>query len=149
MLRPGFPAPSGLTNDAFAAVPLSAANVELDYAAYMASPDVIQVHSDGRWPVEGFTLEQDREMVAIHEADHNARRSFAFLLPHSHRNQAVGCLYLNPFRDYLQRAGADARTLQAFPAASATVTFWVRQDLQQTRLAGLVVAGSASEVRNY
>ena len=55
--------PAGLVHPAFVAVPLSTANVELDYAAYMASPAVIRVHSDGRWPVDEFTLEQDRSHV--------------------------------------------------------------------------------------
>lgn len=140
MLRPGCAAPSGLTHEAFTAVPLSSANVDLDYAAYMASPDVIRIHSDRRWPVDGFTAEQDRELVAIHEADHNAGRAFTFLLHHPHRSESVGCLYLNPFHDYLERAGADAETLRVFPEASAMVTFWIRQDLQQAGLAGLVAA---------
>ena len=38
------------------AVPLTIDVAALDYASYMASPDVIRIHSDGRWPVDRFTL---------------------------------------------------------------------------------------------
>ena len=80
MLGSSASVPSGLVHPAFVAVPLTPANVELDYAAYMASPAVIRVHSDGRWPVDGFTLEDDRSQAAAHHAEHQARRAFTFLL---------------------------------------------------------------------
>jgi hypothetical protein len=97
--------PSGLVHPAFVAVPLSIANVELDYAAYMASPDVIRVHSDGRWAVDGFTLEDDRNQAAAHHAEHQARRAFTFLLLDPTKSQSLGCVYVNPLRAYLRRAG--------------------------------------------
>jgi hypothetical protein len=50
-------------------------------------------------------------------------------------------LYLNPLGDYLRRAGAGQETLSCFRADSAMVTFWIRQDHQDTRLAGTVVEG--------
>jgi hypothetical protein len=126
--------PSGLVHPAFAAVPLSIANVELDYAAYMASPAVIRVHSDGRWPVDGFTLEEDRSQAAAHHAEHQARRAFTFLLLDPSQSQSLGCVYLNPLREYLRRAGADRATIDAMPEASGMVTFWIRQDQQDTGL---------------
>lgn len=111
--------PQELLHDAFTATPLTAELVDLDYAAYLASPDVIRVHSDGRWPVDGFTREQDAAQTARHEADHQARTSFTFLLLDPTRSTALGCLYLNPLR-------ADDRTPR--------VTFWIRQDRQDTDL---------------
>ncbi len=131
VLRPGCVPPAGLVAEAVTAVPLSAANVDLDYAAYMASPDIIGTHSDGRWPVDGFTLEQDAKEVAVHEADHAAGVAFTFLLGDPHCRQSVGCLYLRPLHPYLDRAGATASTRRAFPDASALVTFWLRQDRQE------------------
>ena len=47
--------------------PLTTATAALDYVSYMASPNVIQTHSDGRWPVQGFTFWEDLELVAQHE----------------------------------------------------------------------------------
>jgi hypothetical protein len=130
--------PAGLVHPAFVAVPLSTANVELDYAAYMASPAVIRVHSDGRWPVDEFTLEQDRSQAAAHHAAHQARRAFTFLLLDPSQSQSLGCFYLNPLREYVRRAGASAKTLDAIPRASGMATFWIRQDLQDTGLTDVV-----------
>jgi hypothetical protein len=89
VLSSGAPMPSGLVHPAFAAVPLSPANVHLDFAAYMASPAVIRVHSDGRWPIDGFTLEDDESQAAAHYAAHQARRAFTFLLLDPSRSQSL------------------------------------------------------------
>jgi len=134
MLNSGAAVPSGLTHSAFLARPLISEDAELDYACYMASLDVIRVHSAGNWPVEGFTLEENRRLVAIHEADHRARRAFAFLLCDTAGRQAVGGLYLNPLHEYLERVGGSPSLRDGFPAATAMVSFWVRQDLQHTEL---------------
>lgn len=139
MLDPMAPVPLGLRHERFVAAPLTAATAALDYASYMASPDVIRVHSDGRWPVEGFTFAEDLELVAQHEADHENRRAFAFVLLVPSLTEALGCLYVNPFREYLQRAGADPQLLESTPSASAMVTFWLRQSQQDTGLADVVV----------
>lgn len=61
--------PFELTHSRFVVTPLTTDVAALDYAAYMASPDVIRVHSSGRWPVEGFTFSDDLELVAKHQAD--------------------------------------------------------------------------------
>jgi hypothetical protein len=52
---------------------------------------------------------------------------------------------MNPLREYLQRAGADPRLLDAVPSGSAMVTFWLRQDQQDTGLADVV----AEAVNNW
>lgn len=139
MLDATAPVPAGLRHERFVATPLTATTAALDYASYMASPDVIRVHSDGRWPVEEFTFAEDLELVAQHEADHEDRRAFAFVLLDPSLTEALGCLYVNPFREYLQRAGADPQLLESTPAASAMVTFWLRQSQQDTGLADVVV----------
>jgi len=140
MLNSGATPPFALTHAAFLARPLMTENVELDYACYMASPDVIRVHSGGRWRAEGFTLEENRRLVAVHEADHRARRAFTFFLLDTAGREPVGCLYLNPLHGYLRGVGAPAWLRDRFGEASAMVSMWVRQDLQQTDLAKQVVA---------
>ncbi|MGD9958599.1 hypothetical protein [Nocardioides sp.] len=130
MLNARTRAPHGLVRTAFIATPLTTDLVEPDYNAYMASPEVIGAHSDGRWPIDGFTLDDNRALVAIHQADHEAGRAFTYLLMNPTRTQSLGCLYLNPLRDYLVRVGAAPETLQQFPAESAMVTFWLRQDME-------------------
>ena len=126
--------PVELQHPRFTATPLTADVAALDYAAYMASPDVIRAHSDGRWPLEGFTLSDDLELVAQHQADHASRRAFTFVLLAPSRAEALGCVYLNPLLDYLHRAGAATKLLDRVPGSSAMVSFWIRQDLLDTGL---------------
>ena len=130
--------PRELVVEQFVATPLTAATAALDHAAYVASPDVIRVHSDGRWPVAEFTLEDDAALVAQHQSDHEAGRAFTFVLLTPSRDEALGCLYLNPLHDVLRRGRAEAHVVDAFPAASAMVTSWIRQDRQDTGLAAVV-----------
>ena len=133
------PLPTGLRHERFVAVPLTSATAALDYSAYVASPDVIRTHSDGRWPVEGFTLADDLELVAVHEDEHRRRRAFTFVLLTPSETEALGCLYLNPLRDYLVRTGAPRQVIDGTPRDSAMVTFWLRQDHRTTGLADDVV----------
>jgi Acetyltransferase (GNAT) domain len=130
MLGKNASVPLTLLHEAFVATPLTTDLVALDYAAYMASPEVIRVHSDGRWPVDGFSLEENRKLVAKHQADHESHRAFAFLLLDPSGDESLGCLYLNPLHAYLRRVEADVETLTRFPAGSAMVTFWLRHDHQ-------------------
>jgi RimJ/RimL family protein N-acetyltransferase len=133
------PVPDELLHHRFIATPLTVDVAELDYASYMASPQVIRTHSDGRWPVERFTFAEDLELIARHQADHEHHRSFAFVLLTPSRAEALGCVYLNPLHEYLRHADAPAESLQTIPRASAMVTFWLRQDQQRTDLAKDVV----------
>lgn len=113
MLDAHAPVPSRLPHSLFVATPLTTEVAALDYASYMASPEVIRVHSDGRWPVDGFTLSDDLELVAQHQADHESHRGFTFVLLAPSQTEALGCLYLNPLREYLQHAGAAPELLDA------------------------------------
>ncbi|MBZ5740166.1 hypothetical protein [Nocardioides mangrovi] len=118
--------PGELRHPRFVAVPLNEETAALDFAAYSASPDVIRVHSDGRWPVD-LDEAADLDQVRDHWADHQARRAFTFTLLTPARDAGLGCLYLNPLRDYLGRASATGETVDELPTASAMVTFWPRQ----------------------
>jgi hypothetical protein len=131
--------PAGLHHERFVATPLTTDVAALDYESYMASPDVIRVHSDGRWPVEDFTLEEDLTLVAKHQADHESRRAFTFLILTPSLSEGLGCLYVNPLQEYLERAGADRQLLHGVPPDTAMVTFWLRQDRQHTGLADVFV----------
>jgi hypothetical protein len=125
MLRNSSEVPQQLIHPDFTAKPLTSSNFELDYAAYMASTDVIQPHSDGRWPVDGFTLDEDRELVDTHEADHKAGRAFTFVLLDPDEREALGCLYLNPLAEYLDRVDAPSPVRERYGRA-AMVTFWLK-----------------------
>lgn len=131
--------PTGLRHERFVMTPLTTDTAALDYACYMASPDVIRTHSDGRWPLEGFSLSDDLELVAQHEDDHVRRRAFTFVLLTPSGTEALGCVYLNPLREYLSRAEAPSHLVDRTPPDTAMVTFWLRQDQQDTGLPEVVV----------
>jgi len=131
--------PTGLRHERFVVAPLTTTTAALDYAAYMASPDVIRAHSGGRWPVEGFTFSDELELVAKHEEDHKSRHAFTFVLLTPSETEALGCLYMNPLRSYLLRVEAPRHLVDETPLDSAMVTFWLRQDQQDTGLAEVVV----------
>lgn len=105
----------------------------------MASPDVIRVHSDGRWPVEEFTFADNLALVRRHMDDHEQGLAFAFTLMDPTEVESLGCLYANPMRDYLERVNAPTDFVSQFTNRSAMVTFWLRQDQQDTDLAEVVV----------
>ena len=148
MLEDGVEVPAELRCARFVATPLTGELAARDYAAYLASPEVIAVHSDGRWPVAGFTLTEDLDLVARHASDHAARRAFTFVLLDPSSTDALGCLYLNPLRDYLQRAAAGPDLLGSVGPSAAMVTFWLRQDQQDTGLAEVVVEAVGSWLRD-
>ncbi len=131
--------PAGLRHERFVVTPLTTDVAALDHASYVASPDVIRVHSDGRWPVEDFTLAEDLRLVAEHQADHESRSAFTFVLLAPSLSEALGCLYLNPLHEYLRRAGAERELIDAVPPDVVMVTFWLRQDQQHTDLADVLV----------
>lgn len=131
--------PTGLRHERFVMTPLTTDTAALDYACYMASPDVIRTHSDGRWPLEGFSFSDDLELVAQHEDDHVRRRAFTFVLRTPSGTEALGCVYLNPLREYLSRAEAPSHLVDRTLPDTAMVTFWLRQDQQDTGLPEVVV----------
>lgn len=134
LLDPDATIPVELTHPRFLAVPLTTDLATLDYTAYMASPEVIRVHSHGRWPVAGFSLARHLALVARHQADHESGRALTFVLLTPSKSEALGCVYLNPLRAYLRRVQADERVVDHFPQDTAMVTFWVRQDQLETGL---------------
>jgi hypothetical protein len=88
--------------------------------------------------VRRFTLEENRRQAAAHHAAHEARRAFTFLLLDPSRSESLGCLYLDPLREYLKQVGATAVTLGANPPTSAMVTYWIRQDQENAGLPEVV-----------
>jgi RimJ/RimL family protein N-acetyltransferase len=126
------PIPAELRTDLFLVRPLRASDAELDYEAYMSSPETIAIHSGGRWPMEGFTVAEDRRLAEQHERDHHARRNFAFIVMTPAGDKSLGCVYVLPLSPYLQRIGADEAVAVGVGAGAAMVTFWLRQGYEDT-----------------
>jgi RimJ/RimL family protein N-acetyltransferase len=132
--------PQTLDTSTFSLRQLDTSQAAIDYAAYMASPDVIRWHSGGRWSVDGFTLDQEQEQLAMHEERHRARQDFAFILLTPDQKHGLGCVYMLPLLPFLRRAATSAALLAQATETSAMITFWLRQARLGTRLAQQVVA---------
>lgn len=139
------PVPDRLMHPSFVLRPLDVAAAELDYDAYTNSPDVIAVHSGGRWQVEGYTLADETRELAQHEQRHHDRQDFAFIILAPAQQVALGCVYLLPLLRYTN-VPDDVRGRVS--DASAIVTFWIRQSHQGTPLPHEVVAAVDTWLRN-
>jgi hypothetical protein len=116
--------PETLRKEEFLVRPLRATDVELDYDAVMTSRAELLLRSDGRWPREGFTLEENLADLVRHEQEHHDRVAFTYTVMNLTETECLGCLYINPLKGLLQRVGI---TAEHIPDDSAYVTFWVRQ----------------------
>jgi hypothetical protein len=125
--------PDTLRAATFLARPLRVTDTARDYAAYMASLAVIRIHGGGRWATDDFTVAEEGELIARRERDHLARRNFTFTLLTPDQTRCVGCLYVLPLRPFLQRVHAGGAA-PATTDATAMLTFWVRQEEQETDL---------------
>ncbi|GHO71830.1 hypothetical protein KSC_107220 [Ktedonobacter sp. SOSP1-52] len=116
--------PETLWAEEFLVRPLRAVDVELDYEAVITSRAELLLKSGGRWPREGFTLEENLADLIRHEQEHHDRIAFTYTVMNPAETECLGCLYINPLERLLQRVGIFVEYL---PENSAYVTFWVRQ----------------------
>jgi hypothetical protein len=116
--------PETLRTEEFLVRPLKATDVELDYDAVITSRAQLLLHSDGRWPRERFTLEENLADLVRHEREHLDRVAFTCTVMNPTETECLGCIYIHPLRRLLQRAGI---SVEHVPDASAYVTFWIRQ----------------------
>lgn len=108
-------------------VPLSSDLLDLDLAAYHASPQTIQAHSAGRWPSTLGPAEA-RRLMAIHEAEHVAGTAYASAVLDRDGEHEFGCVYLRPLGEFLGRTGTRLHTDGIDPERCAIVTFWLIDD---------------------
>jgi hypothetical protein len=135
--------PAGLETTSFVLRMLRASDVELDYAAVLASRESLLLRSAGRWPREGFTLAENLIDLQRHEREHVARIAFTFTMMNPAETECLGCVYIKPLASLLQRFDATPDTIATVPTPAAYVTFWVRPeygavDLDEQLLAALI-----------
>lgn len=109
-------------------VPLTRELAVLDTVAYLSSPRAIGSHSAGRWPMDGFTLEQNLALIAHHEAEHRAGDAFAYAILDPRGDQEWGCVYLRPLAPYLERTATCLALPEATVRSAAIATFWLIDD---------------------
>lgn len=123
------PVPAELRTGEFLLRMLRATDVALDYDAVIASRDTLLVRSSGRWPREGFTIEENLADLEGHEADHHKRTAFTYTVMTPDETLCLGCVYINPLGEMLQRLGASEGDRHRAADYEAVVSFWVRPSL--------------------
>jgi RimJ/RimL family protein N-acetyltransferase len=116
--------PESLRLEEFLVRPLKATDVELDYDAVITSRAELLLHSEGRWPREGFALEENLADLIRHEREHLDRVAFTYTVMNPAETECLGCIYIHPLRRLLQGAGV---SVEHMPDESAYITFWVRR----------------------
>lgn len=86
--------PTQLATEGFLVRPLLASDVENDYQAVLASRERNLRMSNGRWPKEGFTLEENLEDLKTHEKEHIERKTFTFTVMDPEDKTCLGCIYI-------------------------------------------------------
>jgi len=131
------PVPDILRTNEMLIRPLRASDVMLDYDAVISSRAELWLRSGGTWPREGFTIEENLADLQQHEREHQERLAFTYTIMNPNETECLGCIYITPLAQRLERAAAsleqnpEARAfLQSaaqISASDAVVTFWVRQ----------------------
>ncbi len=106
---------------------LRVSDVDLDYDAVIVSRAILWLRSDGRWPREGFTRQENLADLEEHEAEHRERAAFTYTVMNPTETECLGCVYIIPFARLLERAGADDQIKATVREDEAAVSFWVRQ----------------------
>lgn len=135
------PIPTELRTDAFLLRPLRASDAALDYAAVMASRDLLHLRSGGSWPRDGFTLDENRADLEEHERDFRERAGFTYTVMNPDESECLGCVYVYPLARILARAGSPHA--EGINPDAAEASFWVRpaciaRDLDWRLLAALL-----------
>ncbi len=124
---PNAPIPAGLTTDEFILEPLTTDHVQLDHAALMESVAMLRTWAGGDWPTHEFTVAQNYEDLARHQAEHEERVAFTFTVLTPDRSRCIGCIYLDDLANVLAFAGADPAQIAGVPDGSVAVRFWATQ----------------------
>lgn len=119
--------PEFLRTAEFLVRPLRATDVELDYDAVISSRAELWLRNAGRWPREGFTLEENLADLVQHEREHLARTAFTYTVMNPTETECLGCIYINPLESLLKRLGESTEEPVEIGNYEARATFWVRQ----------------------
>ncbi len=119
--------PEVLKTDDFLVRTLRATDVERDYDAVISSRAELWLRNGGKWPREGFTLEENLADLLKHEREHLERKAFTYTVMNLAETECLGCIYLNELEPLLQRFGDRAEEPVEIENYAAWSTFWVRQ----------------------
>ena len=133
MKRPAFypptvAPPTAYRNEEFVLCPLRTSHVELDYAALMASKEMLRRWAGSGWPADNFDLEANLIDLAEHQKEHEAGVAYTFTMLNPAGDECLGCIYIEPLLRYLELGGEIIPVYETTVADyEAVVRFWVKQ----------------------
>ena len=66
--------------------------------------------------------------MAVHEAEHVDGTAYAYAVLDHDGERELGCVYLRPLGEYLERTGTHVHDSRIDPERTAIVTFWLIDD---------------------
>jgi RimJ/RimL family protein N-acetyltransferase len=116
---PNFEVPRSYETEFFRLRTLTKADVDKDYEAVMASAEVLRAMFGNGWPSQDFSHSENLEDLAEHEQEFEDRIAFAYTVRSLDEQQCLGCVYINPPRDY---------------PTNARIYLWARPDTHEQGL---------------
>jgi RimJ/RimL family protein N-acetyltransferase len=118
--------PERLMTKEFLIRPLSTTDVELDYKAVIANRENLLKRTNGRWPKEGFTTEENLQDLEYHEEQHHKRTEFTFTIMNVDETKCLGCIYIHPLKEELKKYVNESQLNDLnIKDYEAWMTFWV------------------------
>ena len=139
------PAPRSFKTSRLLVRPLMASDAEADFAALMESREDVRRSSQSSWPADDFTIEQNRNDLARHQAEHEAGDAFTYTVMDPEEMSCLGCIYMVPLPFHLMRVGAADELVESAAWDAAAVYFWVRSP----RLPSGLEAELLREIRDW
>jgi hypothetical protein len=132
--------PERLKSDVFILRPLRATDVKLDYQAVIASRAKLLKRTAGRWPKEGFTIQENLSDLEYHEQQHQERNEFTFTIMNVSESECLGCIYIYPLAKSLKTSvGMNDIASLNISDYEAWLTFWVTPNAVEQQLDRQVV----------
>jgi hypothetical protein len=129
------PVPAGLRSARLELRMLRAEDVDRDLEAVEASREALLRRSGGRWPRPGFGWRDNLADLVVHQIEHLRRQAFTYTVMAPGGGLCLGCLYLRPLAEQLERlVGAPPEVVAAADARASGATFWLRPDAQAVGL---------------
>jgi GNAT superfamily N-acetyltransferase len=135
--------PDRLQADEFYLRPLTVDDVELDYAALMASKEMLRRWGGRGWPADDFTLGDNLKDLEDHQGEHRQGKAFTYTVMNTRRPECLGCVYIEPLSKHLALDNAPDTYTEAGDYR-ASVRFWVteprRADGLESRLLAALIS---------
>ena len=118
--------PEGFSTNNYKIRPLLITDVEKDYEAVMATQELNLRLTEGRWPKNGFSLEENLKDLKYHQQMHEERKEFTFTVMNSDETTCLGCIYFKTLNSEMINELKNNNLNQDY---IAIIYFWLRPDL--------------------